>query len=229
MNLETAIKTKKNNTKTRKIYEGHRKGNFFFSNIPKKTRNRFLYDDEALFSITDSRTSKIITHELLSLKNITRESTVTDMTACVGGNVISFSQYFSNVNAIEIDHERFKMLKHNVNLVSKKHNVNFFEGNGIDIILNHETKQDIIFMDPPWGGKNYSSKSQISLFLTDDEGHEYNICDLIIILLQYAKYIAIKVPVNFNINELKQILKNNKRKIVLSNTNLRKMHLYIIA
>lgn len=238
MNLENAIKRKKvnvthrnnsnNKKQTRKIYKGHKKGNFFFSTYSKKIRNQILYDDEALFSITDSKNAKIISEELLKLRDITNNSTITDMTSCVGGNVISFSQYFSKVNAIELDKERFKMLKHNVNLLARN-NVDFFEGNGIDIILNREISQDIIFMDPPWGGTNYKSKEQLSLYLTDNSGKTYNISDLIIKLLDHAKYVAIKVPINFNIFELRNILRKNKRRIVKSNLKLRKMHLYVIA
>jgi 16S rRNA G966 N2-methylase RsmD len=239
-NLENAIKrktiknsktskTQNNKKETRKIYEGHAKGNFFFPNIPKNTRSKIQYDDEALFSITDAKSAKMITEELLKLKDITKESVVTDMTSCVGGNVISFSQYFSKVNAIELDQERFKMLKHNVDLINKRGNVNYLQGNGIDIVLNNETTQDILFMDPPWGGTNYKTKSQLSLYLSDDSGKKYNIANLIIKLLDHSKYVAIKVPTNFNVIELKYILRRNGKRIIRTNTKLRKMHLYVIA
>ena len=74
-NLENAIKRKKNTlrnisnnkNKTRKIYEGHEKSTFFFPNITKNTRNKLRFDDEALYSITDSKSAKMISEDLLKL------------------------------------------------------------------------------------------------------------------------------------------------------------------
>ena len=37
-----------------------------------------------------------------------RGLTITDATACVGGNTISFSKQFANVNAVELDRDRCK-------------------------------------------------------------------------------------------------------------------------
>lgn len=229
--LENAIKRekikKRNHSCNRKIYCGHSKGEFFFSQLPKNTRNKLQYDDEALFSITDCNSAEKISQELLKLKGITDDSTITDMTSCVGGNVISFLQYFNHVNAIELDIERFKMLQNNVNLACNKGKAHFYQGNGIDIVKT--LSQDIIFVDPPWGGLNYKEKEKVSLFLSDDSGKEYNLGDLVIELLKYSKYFAIKVPKNFDIDEFKKIIKKGKRKVIKSITNIRKMHLYIIA
>jgi 16S rRNA G966 N2-methylase RsmD len=99
---------------------------------------------------------------LLALPGISEASTITDMTSCVGGNVISFSRFFKKVNAIEIDPLRFDMLKHNTETVVGATNVNFINGNAVELLLGQDDgtapqqfQQDILFMDPPWGGVDY--------------------------------------------------------------------------
>ena len=41
---------------------------------------------------------------------------MTDGTACVGGNVLSFARKFPQVNAVELSAQRAEMLKHNVSV-----------------------------------------------------------------------------------------------------------------
>jgi 16S rRNA G966 N2-methylase RsmD len=86
------------------------------------------------------------------------DAVVTDMTACVGGNVISFARRFRAVNAIEIDATRHAMLKHNVAVVAEHANVTFVQGDAVSLLLNPTASplvQDVLFMDPPWGGPDY--------------------------------------------------------------------------
>lgn len=123
-----------------------------------------------MFSITDCRSAEKMSKILLNLPGISKESTITDMTSCVGGNVISFSRFFKEVNAIEIDPLRFSFLKHNTEEVVGAKNVNFINGNAVELLLGNTSetneagasggggvslKQDILFMDPPWGGLDY--------------------------------------------------------------------------
>jgi hypothetical protein len=44
-------------------------------------------------------------------------ATMTDGTACVGGNVVSFAKAFKHVHAVEIDRTRFDMLARNVGVL----------------------------------------------------------------------------------------------------------------
>jgi len=86
------------------------------------------------------------------------DAVVTDMTACVGGNVISFARRFRAVNAIEIDATRHAMLKHNVAVVAEHANVTFVQGDAVSLLLNPTASplvQDVLFMDPPWCGPDY--------------------------------------------------------------------------
>jgi 16S rRNA G966 N2-methylase RsmD len=226
-NLEMAISRKKKEL-GRKTYKNHPKSNFFFSKYPPEIRKKLMYDDEALFSVTDSRSADKITEILSKLDGISKSSVITDMTACVGGNSISFSNYFRKVNSIELDEKRFEILKYNIEDVLDIRNIEFFNGNGIDLIMNNSTHQDIIFMDPPWGGTNYKKSNTLRLSLTNQSGNHYDMGELTLMILKKAKYVALKVPVNFDVTYFREVV--NKHAYVLSEiSSLRKMKLLIVG
>ena len=63
-----------------------------------------------ILSIVDPKTLK---------SNKLSKLSITDATACIGGNTISFGKYFSNVISIELEEYNFKILEHNIK-VSRK-------------------------------------------------------------------------------------------------------------
>eukprot|EP00644_Phytophthora_capsici_P014463 jgi/Phyca11/503407/fgenesh2_kg.PHYCAscaffold_3_\ len=143
----------------------------------------------------DSTTSKSSDdgHENESTMTKEREKfplVVTDGTACVGGNVLSFCDFFSHVNAIENDPTRVQMLRHNVQVLQKT-NARCIHANYLDVML--ELQQDVVFLDPPWGGPEYKDLEKVDLFLGGLPLHE--ICTR---LQNSAKCIVLKVPSNFD-------------------------------
>ena len=72
-------------------------------------------------------------------------------------------------------------------------------------------KQDVIYIDPPWGGKNYKYKENINLYLSNIP--IYTICNN---LKGNFKYLVLKVPYNFN-------LKNFKNNIIYNNIDIHKL------
>lgn len=194
------------------------KRDFLFRNIPLNKRALLLLDNEALYSVTDQHTANKISKYIL--KHLPMVETITDATACVGGNTYSFSIYFKNVIGIEIDEMRFTYLCHNMRMLDVK-NASIYNGNMLDICKC--LKQDLIFIDPPWGGPNYKSKNYIDLYLSN-----IDLATVCILVAPYTKYIALKIPVNFNISVF-----NEKTRHVMQfthrNTDLRKMHLLIYA
>ncbi len=146
------------------------------------------------------------------LQYISPLSTITDATACIGGNSIFFLRDFSNVICVEKDHNIFNVLKENIstyggNSKCKCYNTSY---NDIKFIV----KQDVIFIDPPWGGETYKSKQTVKLFLDSVE-----INSIINDLYNFTHIIALKVPSNFDIDSIDElfwsytihtITKNNK-------------------
>jgi predicted RNA methylase len=161
--------------------------------------NDLKIDDIGKYSITLPRKADAITKLILTYiksTSIAEHVTITDATAGVGGNVLSFCKYGINVNAVELDTERFEYLKHNVS--KYEYNVNLYNNNYLDI---YETiKQDIIFIDPPWGGPEYKKSDEIILSLNDISLED--ICNNIFIK-KLAKLTVLKLPYNYNLNHMK--------------------------
>lgn len=192
------------------------KRDFYFRHVPPSIRSQIIMDHEASYSVTDQVTADRITRDIKMF--VEHDAIITDGTACIGGNTYSFAKEFKKVNAIEIDPLRCSYLKNNVSVLGIK-NVNCTCGDvAVEAIKQY---QDIIFLDPPWGGPDYKIYNDISLYLSNRE-----LSEVCIDISLYCKYIALKVPVNFKVetfdNRVKDVLER-----VHYNTGLRKMHLII--
>ncbi len=108
--------------------------------------------------------SKIIDYNLKRINIDPKNATITDATAGVGGNTLSFAMFFNKINAIEIDKKRYEYLKNNTE-VFNLNNINFFNDDSIKI-LNTFENHDVVFIDPPWGGKNYKKHKSLKLKLS---------------------------------------------------------------
>lgn len=194
----------------------------FFPNVSTKKRGKLMLDEVAMYSVTDQRTADAISRRLLAF--IPKSSTITNATSCVGGNTWSFSKHFDRVVAIERDPTRFKYLVHNMNVLGAK-NVHIINGDAISILLSppqQKQKLSMVFMDPPWGGPDYKKFAKLSLFLSGEP-----LSNFINRLAKISKYIALKVPVNFDIDALKQDVARNA-KVVLYD-KFKKMHLIVLG
>lgn len=91
----------------------------------------------------------------------TKDYTITDMTGCIGSDTIRFAQYFGKVNSIELSLDRYDMLVNNIAAYPIK--VNTYNDDSAQLIKT--LKQDIIYMDPPWGGADYKKHKTLRLTL----------------------------------------------------------------
>ena len=156
--------------------------------------DKLQYDDEGLYSISHPDDADYISYLILNCVNNNKNLKILDTTAGVGGNTISFSKIFSQVVSIEIDKTRFKMLENNIKLYDLN-NVNLIN----DDCKNYlNSEYDIIFFDPPWGGPEYKTHKSLELFLGDQ-----NLIN-IIEKIPKNKYIILKLPFNYNLNNLNE-------------------------
>lgn len=176
------------------------------------TIKEIKYDNVALYSITPhyyaEKISRIIRKEIdenTALKNIV----ISDFCACIGGNTFNFIKYFKSVNSIELDKKRFEYLKYNLSLYKEYSNYKLYNGDCLK--LCKKIKQDIIFFDPPWNGKDYKEKETIDLFLNGL--NSFQLCN---IFMKYCNMLVFKIPNNFNMDKLK----NLKYKIKIYNLKL---------
>lgn len=193
------------------------KAEFLFQNLPVDVANSLKMDDIATFSTTDAKTADNIVKFLL--KWLPANATIIDATACIGGSAFALANTFKEVKAIEIDPIRYKHLLDNIKMLNLS-NLKCFCGDALEIIPRLE-HHDLIFIDPPWGGPEYKTETNVSLFLSNMALNK--VCDK---LAPYTQYIAIKVPTNFNCDLFINSLE--KMKFYCINTHLRKMHLIIL-
>jgi hypothetical protein len=247
--------------------------NYLWGELPPRLMASIQMDEVASFSVTDMRTADSISRELLTLPGVSEASTVTDATACVGGNAISLARFFRVVNAVELDPVRLQMLQHNLAVCLEGQRLAScpdcgrlqglclcpspagvaaaddaddaadadddaaeaqalaalrgppepgvtgaaFESTGVTMPLRPITgqlrlllgdclrvcagmPQDIVFLDPPWGGKGYKQREKIELFLSHKPIHE--VCAE---LGKHARYVALKLPLRADSSGLRAI------------------------
>lgn len=189
-----------------------------------KDYSKLKLDDIGLYSITSLKSAKIISEIIKSYFPTisSKELTITDATSGLGGNVFSFSEFFKSVNAVEKDTNRYIMLDKNLELYKKEfpesyQNIKIYNKNYLEIMLRLE--QDIIFFDPPWGGRGYKDQENIDLFL--DQTNIITLCNQ---LEKSCRLIAIKVPINYNFNNFVKLVNNKKVNIY----KLQKMNLIVV-
>jgi hypothetical protein len=129
---------------------------------------------------------------------------VTDATANNGGNTIKFAIDFKYVNSVEISPEQFSILSNNVHVYNLQ-NVKLINVDYLKIM--QELRQDVIFIDAPWGGPEYKKNPKVDLFLGRRNIHtvvkdiiEHSLCSLCVL----------KAPINYNYQGLFSKLPNTK-------------------
>ena len=151
------------------------------------------YDEEGLWSLSYHKEADQISKLILELVN---NNLIMDCTAGLGGDTFSFSKYFNKVISIELDKNRFKMLKQNIIHTNIK-NVKMYNS---DCIKYFKKKCDAYFFDPPWGGPDYKYKESISIKLSNKSLYE-----IVKIIRKYNKgLIFFKLPFNYDLSEFNE-------------------------
>jgi 16S rRNA G966 N2-methylase RsmD len=166
----------------------------YFPFIPKCKYSQLKIDEVGMYSISTPKNADIIS-KLIKKNFFAQNIIVTDAMAGVGGNSLSFASNFYFVNSIELDVKRFSYLVSNIDLY-RKDNVLCIKGNYLDLM--HKVYQDVIFMDPPWGGKSYKDFEDLSIELNGRTLE--SICEEIRIA-KLCKMIVLKLPLNYNLDK----------------------------
>lgn len=174
-----------------------------FDNLSIEEFNNLIFTDESIYSSSKVEGSNLLKNIIID--NIKDDNIIiTDGTANIGTDSIYLSKYFKKINSIEISNINHKALVNNIN-VFKKNNINPILGDVINEINNLE--QDVIYIDAPWGGRNYKKNDNMKLYLGNMEILEFykNFKDK-------AKIFIFKVPFNYNFEYLKN---NINKKIII--------------
>ena len=150
-------------------------------------------DDVGRYSVTKPQDAKKL-HEVISKKGPFRSAC--DGTACVGADTLYLSSYCKEVFSWEINEERYLMLTQNIEAYGVKNvttqNASFLKSSG---------DCDLLYLDPPWGGKGYDKAGAIEMFL---DGR--NIKDVIKKVRERFGVVAVKIPHNYNINPTEEVV-----------------------
>jgi predicted RNA methylase len=125
---------------------------------------------------------------------------ITDATACIGGDTLNFASNFGHVHSIEINSENFEALSNNVS-VYEFNNVTLHNADSV-LLFNWNT--NVLYIDPPWGGKDYKKHTNLDLFMSEKRLD----CWLEEILSRKNRpwYIVLKLPSNYNFGRLNFLL-----------------------
>lgn len=154
-----------------------------FDDVPSEKRKLLQWDNVSEYSTTNITTGRRITEVLQRLG-----THCVDATACVGGLTRVLSDSFTYVTAIEIDSTRYEKLVNNMNILGCK-NVRCILGDCVSVC----PETDVIMIDPPWGGRGYKRYDSVDLYMNGIKLDK--VCDS---LASHTRFIALKVPVNFN-------------------------------
>jgi predicted RNA methylase len=169
---------------------------FYFPKVKDINLSELKISDIGKYSISKPIDATIINNIILSYFPIGFKITVTDCCANNGGNTINFALKFYKVNSVEINKDEFDILSHNVKTYKLK-NVKLIHDDYLNQMML--LKQDVVFIDAPWGGTQYFRKKNLDLYLG-----EMNIIDIVKKLYDKNafKLCVLKVPKNYNFNNL---------------------------
>jgi len=158
--------------------------------------SRLKTTDEGSYSITRRRDAERILHVLRNNFPNMKELTITDATACIGGDTLNFANHFAHVHSIEMKEDNFKALANNVDVYGFQ-NITLHHADCTKL-FNWNTH--ILYVDPPWGGKDYRKNANLDLYLSDKRLDTW--LEEVLIRRNRPKYIILKLPVNYNFNRL---------------------------
>ena len=189
---------------TKELYQRH------FPQNKKVDYRKLQMSNVSLYSMDDPIFISNIVDLIKSYFHGNKKITITDGTAHVGGASLNFSKYFDKVNSVEIDEFHCNMLKNNINEYNLTNKINVYCEDYLKIMTKLE--QDVIFFDPPWGGKKYFNKPLIDLYMS--EQNLINVINTIIKNKNKTSLIVFKIPKNYNINKFLYHLEQNKITVV---------------
>mmetsp|Transcript_18148 Transcript_18148/g.49536 ORF Transcript_18148/g.49536 Transcript_18148/m.49536 type:complete len:427 (-) Transcript_18148:1571-2851(-) len=190
-----------------------------FSQMPYHWRRQIECDSVGVFSLTPQRAAGR-TARLLAcffLRDDNDESLVAvDGMAGVGGNTLGFLKYDFQVVSLELNPRRAAMLEANIALWKKCHATKqaVIETQNQSLLdylpsLTGPLEKHILFLDPPWGGAQYSKIIQenggdIVVVRPEDDGQSqsgwnFSTVALQIVRTKVFRLVAMKLPTVYDV------------------------------
>jgi predicted RNA methylase len=155
--------------------------------------------EEGKYSLTQREEGKKILNRIIKLVGNPAELTITDANGGNGGDTILFGQHFKEVRSIEYNPENFEALQHNVSVYGLK-NIRLYQGDSTQI---YNWYTDILYTDPPWGGPDYKTKTDLELWMGDVKVEDW--LRNVVTESWAPRWIFLKVPRNFHADRVFQL------------------------
>lgn len=200
-----------------------------FPGMRAEERAQLQYDEEGLYSTTEQRNATVMTEILgdtvwLHAHRPFAQLDVVDATAGIGGNTLSFARHCRKVHAFELNFERWRMLRANVELLQLGPKVSCYHGDFVTYLkVGYFRDQTVFFIDPPWGGTKYRRERELALSLSGVPLHR------VVNLLPHSREttVGLKVPLNFALAAFKRNLAPHVR--IRGISRLRRMLLLVLC
>ena len=183
----------------------------YFPDIKNIDRTKIQITTEGIYSISDNESTKKLIYLLLKYFK-TNNIIITDATGNNGADTIALAHEFKKINSIELNETNFKALENNVKKVYNLNNVNLFNNDSLKMFK--QLKQDVIYIDAPWGGINYKKNERIELYM-----NKKNIGEIFNEFKSEAKLFIFKVPKNYDFTNFIQITMVTKYYLYLYKKN----------
>ena len=158
-----------------------------FPFLDRGLRESFELDSTAAYSAMDEHTTALLASFLAVFYADLATLSITDACACTGACAVVLGRHFSAVEAVEIDAGRCDALRANVALCGAEA-VSVHQG---DYNALWDTlRQDVVFLDVPWGGPDYVEAEGSAC----DALGDVTLVDVVLRLRQRASVVALRLP-----------------------------------
>jgi 16S rRNA G966 N2-methylase RsmD len=190
----------------------------------KEVLNKLKIDNESVSYISSPIYAEKITKIIMNHCK-TNKLIISDCTAGCGGDSISFLNKFKKVYSFERNLIRYNYLLNNIKQYKLTKKSHIYCSNFTKILREIED-HDVIYIDPPWGGKDYYKSKQLRLNINDMSLESY-ISDFIEDnkTKKVPSLIVLKLPCNY---DLKYFYDNLKKFGKIYYYNLNKMLIIVM-
>ena len=191
-----------------------------FNNVNEENFNKLKFTQESIYSSSRITGSKFLLKIIQKYYPNTKKLILTDGTANIGTDSINLAKYFKKINSIEFTEINFNSLENNVKIFKLENKIKIHHGDSNELVP--KLKQDIIYIDAPWGGPEYKKLDKVKLYLGETEISEFYINNK-----NKALLFLFKVPKNYDFDNFEKITNKEYTKFPYRwNDNLK---YYIIA
>jgi predicted RNA methylase len=136
-----------------------------------------------------------------------KDLVVTDATSCIGGTFMSLVKPFGKINAVELNQEHAELMDYNISLIfpKEKKKVTVINENYLSVWNTFKPKSNVVIIDPPWGGIDYTKHKKMKLYLNDADGKSMELMDIIKMILPETDMVFARVPYNYERNQFKKL------------------------